>query len=322
MNMSKSVGLRPTLLYKSADEQKLNDLIKNVVVPSSMRSPLWQYFGFPADKNREILTRSKIVCCICRHLIAYNKNTTNLSTHLTNKHPEIWTKIKNGARRAEEIDAPISPKRKMKTEMTENWYSNDDDDDDMQQQQQPHPTGITLTTFPRSKKPVYKSKFQITEDIDDFNEDDDDDEPVKSSFDDITEHEHADQFQIETIDYATIDGNEIIDEVLVTESAAHSNRSKHDFLSPQYITINGNNEMLYESSPKKLIISSPSLHKPSGNENNHIEPFDFTEIMEQMKKFLIRDLITPSIVNGSGFKEMITFFSHSVDIPDSVQVNE
>lgn len=331
MNMSKSLGLRPTLLYKNED-----DILSftNVVVPSSMRSPLWKHFGFPADENREILTRSKIVCCICYQSIAYNKNTTNLSTHLTNKHPEVITKMKKVPRKAtEQIDGSVSPKRKMKAETTVNWYSNDDDDSMQQhsidpnkmQQRQQHPTGITQKTFARSKKSIYKPKFQITEEIlHDFNgvdEDDDDESGVKSSFDDITEHEHDDQFQIEAIDYAPIDmhedGNEIIDE-------ANSNRSKDDFLSTQYITITDNNELVYENSPKKMALSSLSPQKAAGsntNENNPIKPYDSADIMEQMKKFFVKDLITPTIANGSGFKEMITFFSHSVNIPNSVQVN-
>lgn len=323
MSMSKSLGLKPTLLYLNEDDILT---FKSVVVPSSMRSPLWKYFGFPADENREIISRSKIVCCICYNLIAYNRNTTNLSTHLSNKHPEILTKIKNARRTSVEntsIDSPISPKRKPKAEMAINWYTNDHIQHSIvpnkMQQAQQHPTGITQKAYSRAKKSIYKPKFQITEDIDDL-----DDEPGKSSFDDITEHEHENQF-IETIDYANIDinedGNEIIAEVLDTESVAHSNRPKDEFLSAQYITINENNEVLYESSPKKMIITTKSPQKTSDHDNNCTEVIDSVDIMDQMKKFLIKDLVKPTIVDGTGFKEMITFLSHNTDIPNADQVN-
>ncbi|KAM7356098.1 uncharacterized protein ACRADG_001946 [Cochliomyia hominivorax] len=63
------------------------------VVPSSMRSPYWKYFGFPSDSSNNILTRQKIVCTICNTAIAYNKNTSNLRTHLMSKHVEIFQKI-------------------------------------------------------------------------------------------------------------------------------------------------------------------------------------------------------------------------------------
>lgn len=318
MSMSKNLGLKPQLLYTSKD-----DIVsfKSVVVPSSMRSPLWKYFGFPADENREILTKTKIVCCICYNLIAYNKNTTNLSTHLTNKHPEILTKIKEERRDSIEnasIASPISPKRKPKAEMAVNWYQIQHTIEPQNMQQPQHPTGITEKTFIRAKKSIYKPKFQMTEDIDDL-----DDEPVKSTFDDIAEHEHENQF-IETIDYANIDinedGNEIIAEVLDAETVTHSNRQKDDFSLTQYITIGENNEVLYENAPKKFIISTKSPQKTSDTENR-IEIIDSVGIMDQMKKFLIKDLIKPSIVDGSGFKEMITFLSHNTDTPNADQVN-
>lgn len=63
------------------------------VVPSSMRSPYWKYFGFPSDNGNNILTRQKIVCTICNTAIAYNKNTSNLRTHLMAKHVEVFQKI-------------------------------------------------------------------------------------------------------------------------------------------------------------------------------------------------------------------------------------
>lgn len=59
-----------------------------------MRSNLWQYFGFPADSSGNILTRKKIICTLCKSVLAYNKNTTNLKSHINAKHREFEVQIK------------------------------------------------------------------------------------------------------------------------------------------------------------------------------------------------------------------------------------
>lgn len=59
---------------------------KKLVVPVSMRSIYWKYFGFPASDDGEIITKLKIICILCKSQIAYNKNTSNLRMHLQNKH--------------------------------------------------------------------------------------------------------------------------------------------------------------------------------------------------------------------------------------------
>ncbi|XP_054736204.1 uncharacterized protein LOC129243104 [Anastrepha obliqua] len=60
----------------------------HTTVPASMRSPYWKYFGFPSDSANKILTRQKIICTLCGTAITYNKNTSNLRTHLISRHPE------------------------------------------------------------------------------------------------------------------------------------------------------------------------------------------------------------------------------------------
>lgn len=64
-----------------------------IVVPSSMRSLWWKYFGFPADNGNNILTRQKAVCTLCYTAVPYNKSTSNLRTHLMAKHPETFQKL-------------------------------------------------------------------------------------------------------------------------------------------------------------------------------------------------------------------------------------
>ncbi|GFG39100.1 hypothetical protein Cfor_12234 [Coptotermes formosanus] len=67
-------------------EEKHTFTYKKLVVPMSMRSIYWKYFGFPATDDGDILTKVKIVCILCKTQIAYNRNTSNLRMHLQNKH--------------------------------------------------------------------------------------------------------------------------------------------------------------------------------------------------------------------------------------------
>ncbi|XP_026481868.1 zinc finger BED domain-containing protein 1-like [Ctenocephalides felis] len=66
---------------------------KKIVVPVSMRSVYWKYFGFPADENGTILSKEYIVCSICQRQIRNNHNTTNLRIHLANRHNTLYTEL-------------------------------------------------------------------------------------------------------------------------------------------------------------------------------------------------------------------------------------
>lgn len=69
-------------------EEKHTFTYKKLVVPMSMRSIYWKFFGFPATDDGDILTKVKIVCILCKTQIAYNRNTSNLRMHLQNKHAQ------------------------------------------------------------------------------------------------------------------------------------------------------------------------------------------------------------------------------------------
>lgn len=66
---------------------------KKIVVPVSMRSIYWKYFGFPADENGTILSKEYIVCSICQRQIKNNHNTTNLRIHLSNRHHTVYNDL-------------------------------------------------------------------------------------------------------------------------------------------------------------------------------------------------------------------------------------
>ncbi|XP_075217394.1 E3 SUMO-protein ligase ZBED1-like [Lycorma delicatula] len=76
------------LLLSQLIEEKHTFVYKKLVVPMTMRSIYWKCYGFPASEDGEILTKVKIVCLLCKTVIAYNRNTSNLRMHLQNKHPQ------------------------------------------------------------------------------------------------------------------------------------------------------------------------------------------------------------------------------------------
>lgn len=46
-------------------EKKSVEFYKQLIVPESMKSPYWEYFGFPADEDGNIISKEKVVCSIC-----------------------------------------------------------------------------------------------------------------------------------------------------------------------------------------------------------------------------------------------------------------
>lgn len=85
-----SVKSDSQILLSQLVEEKHTFIYKKLVVPSTMRSIYWKCYGFPANEDGEILTKVKIVCLLCKTVIAYNRNTSNLRMHLQNKHPQVF----------------------------------------------------------------------------------------------------------------------------------------------------------------------------------------------------------------------------------------
>lgn len=77
------------LLSQLLDDNKQTFVYKKLVVPMNMRSIYWKCYGFPASEEGEILTKVKIVCILCKSVITYNGNTSNLRMHLRSKHPTV-----------------------------------------------------------------------------------------------------------------------------------------------------------------------------------------------------------------------------------------
>lgn len=315
MNRTKNLGLKPTLLYK--DESDIMPF-KNVVVPSSMRSPLWRYFGFPANEKREIITKSKIICCLCYQDVAYTKNTTNLASHLSHKHPEKYTELTK-KRKLSDVNTESSCQTNPSKDV--NWYSNQGvKSSTLDGSKLNHPTGINNKTYVEGRKGIYKPKFQIIEDIQyqtnnaETNENNSENEFIETDHDFINSD----------IDI-TVGGNEIISEVLDTDTELTTNSSSNrdEFISAQYITIDPSSENLYDSTPRKILVQTKSTTSVTDTPcKSEIIQHDSAEITNQIKRFLIKDIVSSKIVDGTGFKEMINYFSPYCDVPSSTEVTK
>lgn len=331
----------PILVYRDN-----NDTIpySKVVVPSSMRSPLWRFFGFPANDSNVIINRKRIICCICRTQIAYNKNTTNLSTHLHCKHPSIYaefapkkSKLENHTNDDEE---PTPTKRAtMDEDINVDWYV----DENTQIERNAHPTGIrtkeaiktingTLNMFNdgRPKSTGIKKSMTLDENF----------ELVITS--QVTDT--ANDF-IETLDYNSKDYLELVNEncedMMVVE-AGHlvaepddDDTGKGEFLARDFFesfTDNTSNATFeptnVDKSPAKSsvlkvravdVLQSP---RPKHTEKRRLIPAEAIDIAGYLKRFLVTDIVSPSILNGIGFKELIQSLASNVQIPTSAIVEE
>lgn len=96
-------------------EEKHTFTYKKLVVPMSMRSIYWKFFGFPATDDGDILTKVKIVCILCKTQIAYNRNTSNLRMHLQNKHAQelLELELSNPPRKQGQVVPPETKERRL-----------------------------------------------------------------------------------------------------------------------------------------------------------------------------------------------------------------
>ncbi|KAF7390105.1 hypothetical protein HZH68_011962 [Vespula germanica] len=127
-NSSKSTATEETksemhMVLAKMMEEKHTYTYKKLVVPMSMRSIYWKFFGFPATDDGDILTKVKIVCILCKTQIAYNRNTSNLRMHLQNKHAQELLELEANTppRRqvlSQEAKDRRAQKRKIKAELT------------------------------------------------------------------------------------------------------------------------------------------------------------------------------------------------------------
>ena len=61
---------------------------EKLIAKPKCKSKMWKRFVFPANAHSEIMDKKKIVCRLCKAIIAYLGNTSNLTYHLQRAHSQ------------------------------------------------------------------------------------------------------------------------------------------------------------------------------------------------------------------------------------------
>lgn len=315
--------IEPILVYKDRNE---TIPYSKIVVPSSMRSPLWKYFGFPADKNNEIITKKKIVCCICHSYIAYNKNTTNLSTHLNCRHPEYLNNSRKKRIKIDQIDESlISSKRSKVSEIpnSDPEWCIEDDDSHSQTKDALHPTRIVGKCHVENKSQHMSNMIEvfISEEAKTSPKSPEDQsaQMIDDDYELIISADEQDNNQlIETLNYSNKDYSEDTE----SNSVEDLTQKNDDFMAQEFLTDmhDISEPTLYDSKSSQQSVSTGKIEM--GNKDRDSREADKQEIdvMQQFKIFLIKDLVSSSIVDGDGFKSLIKTLSPNINIPNAAQV--
>ena len=67
---------------------------EKLVAKPKCKSKVWKHFGFPADAHGEVMDKKKIVCRLCKAIIAYLGNTSNLTYHLQRAHSQELVELR------------------------------------------------------------------------------------------------------------------------------------------------------------------------------------------------------------------------------------
>ena len=79
---------------------------EHLKAPTGAKSKVWKYFGFTTNEAGTIVSKTRVKCTLCRNDISFCGNTTNLSYHLEQKHPEQFSEycgVKQGSAKASAV---------------------------------------------------------------------------------------------------------------------------------------------------------------------------------------------------------------------------
>lgn len=273
-----------------------------LIRPSTIRTSYWHYFGFPADNFGNILTRKHIICTECKQALLYSKNTANLKLHLQNKHPDIWDTLNttNGNPPTKSIltqkkTTPPTPTSIKKAPG----------------QQQQH----ILPQLDTSKQPaVVVQPVNIGSTIH-YSETD-------YLVDQLTENDLIDQDQ-GIIEYLIPDDPMEEDIVLIDRTAPvmGTSTTEQDGLKseledmfdeePYEDVCEENSTIVHNIMPMNNIVIT--THTGHSLPSTSLSLTDYTE-------FCIEDLLSPSIVEGTGFIKMMNTVKKGIYIPSASTV--
>lgn len=303
----------------------------DLVIPASMRSKYWRFFGFPGDESKNIISREKIVCAICRRQIAYNKNTTNLSTHLIARHmdimreyfPEDISQATAKVRKAKQFPRPRTLNKRVKLEKPDGDQWNDT----AYTQQPMKQTQKLLKQCDVKAEPTNNESIRVlvtTEDGEEFIESLDYEmfeveSHSMTGYEDATVHENEDDF--------------LNEEYLVTNAVAETDSStKADAVHDDSVSDNNKRtsiDVQRDKSYRRLVKRAigevniaPSKSATDEAEASNRNNIGEVEVTDAIKNFIVSDILSPAMVDGNGFRTLLTTVSGQVDIalPDSAKV--
>ena len=62
----------------------------NIVKNTSGKASVWKFFGFVKESGT--LDKKRVGCLLCRNILKYSGNTTNLTDHMRRRHAAAFTK--------------------------------------------------------------------------------------------------------------------------------------------------------------------------------------------------------------------------------------
>ena len=86
---------------------KMSIKYEQLVAKPNAKSKVWKHFGFPAVASGSIIDKKKIACRLCKAVIPYSGNTSNLTYHLQREHPREHQELVEGGRQTgDNFDKP------------------------------------------------------------------------------------------------------------------------------------------------------------------------------------------------------------------------
>ena len=87
----------------SSTSNSTDSSTEHLKAPTGAKSKVWKYFGFAMNETGTIVNKTWVKCTLCKNDMSFCGNTTNLSYHLEQKHPEQFSEccsVKQGSGKA------------------------------------------------------------------------------------------------------------------------------------------------------------------------------------------------------------------------------
>ena len=100
----KPVSIEPANASEDETEPEVELVAKQKTI-----TPVWKHFGFKADEEDKPQSPDHPICCVCQQeAAAKDGNTSNLYSHLKDRHPGLYLQIERGQARASMIVQQVS----------------------------------------------------------------------------------------------------------------------------------------------------------------------------------------------------------------------